>query len=99
MELKESSLYQFIQAPTRGNNVFDLVLAASEDLVDNLKVGDVISNSDHRIITFSMKFNCCKHNSSNELVPNYEKANFHKFKSILKDTDWRNMNSADTKES
>ena len=63
-DLQESSLYQFVQSPTRGNNILDLVLATSEDLVDNLKVGDVFSNSVHCIITFSIKFNCCRHNSS-----------------------------------
>ena len=97
MDLQESSLNEFVHSPPRGNNLFDLVLATSEDLVENQKVGDVFSNSDHRIITFSIKFNCCKQNSSNKLVANYKKANFCKFKSILKETDWRNTNSSDTK--
>ena len=83
--------------PTRGNNILDLVLATSEDLVENLKVDNAFSNSDHCIITFSLKFNCCRQNSSNELVPNYKRANFRKFKSILKETDWRNTDSSDTK--
>ena len=69
MDLQDSSLYHFVQSPTSGNNILDLVLATSEDLVDNIKVGDVFSNSNHCIITFTMKFNCCRHNSSNELSP------------------------------
>ena len=55
--LKESSLTQFVEKPTRNNHVLDLVFGTNEDLVENLQVGEEFCNSDHRAITFSIYLN------------------------------------------
>jgi hypothetical protein len=68
--------------------VLDLVLGTKEDLVENLNVGDEFVNSDHRIVTFSIKFDSSQPNISKEKVPNFKKANFHKLRTILRDNDW-----------
>ena len=89
--LQESSLIQFVHSPTRGTNILDLVFATKEDLVEDLCVGSEFSDSDHRLVTFKIKFNADTINNSCELVPNFKKANFKKLKTILKETDWSNM--------
>lgn len=55
-KLQESSLTQFVQHPTRRNNVLDLVFARKEEIVENMNVGDVFCNSEQRAITFSVNF-------------------------------------------
>ncbi|MBW6351706.1 hypothetical protein, partial [Pseudomonas aeruginosa] len=86
--LQESSLYQFVRTPTRGNNVLDIVLATKEELIENLNVGDEFSNSDHRTITFSLKFTSNGPDSSIEKVPNFKQATFLKLRAMFKETGW-----------
>ena len=86
--IKESSLTQFVEKPTRGNHVLDLVLATKENLIENLNVGEVFSNSDHRGITFHIKFTADEMNINNEKIPDYRRANFCKLKSLLNQIDW-----------
>ena len=86
--LQESSLHQFVQAPTRENNILDLVFATRDDLVSDLSVCNEFSNSDHRAITFNINFSSKIINKSSEKVPNYKKANFRKLRSIFETTNW-----------
>ena len=86
--LKESSLTQFVLSPTRENHVLDLVLATKDELIENLHVGEVFSNSDHRGITFNIIFTADDSSKSKEKVPDYRKANFPKLRTLLNLTDW-----------
>ena len=36
--------------PTRGDNVLDIVLSSQSELVDNVKIHEPLSNSDHNQI-------------------------------------------------
>ena len=89
--LKESSLFQFVQEPTRDNHVLDLVLATKEELIENLHVGDEFSTSDHREISFSISFTAGELKESKEKVPDYRKANFRKLNSLLNEIDWSQL--------
>lgn len=53
INLQESSLAQFLQHQTRGNNALALVFDTKEYLVENIGALDKFSNSDHRAITFT----------------------------------------------
>ena len=92
--LKESSLTQFVKYPTRENHILDFVFATKDELVQNLKVGDIFSNSDHHAITFDINFSTSNLNQSKEKVPDYRKANYCKLRSLLKQTDWRHLHSS-----
>ena len=89
--LKESSLTQFVQRPTRKNHVLDLVFGTNEELVEKLQVGEEFCNSDHRAITFSINFMVNEANISKEKIPDFRNANFHKLKSMLNNTDWSHL--------
>jgi hypothetical protein len=98
--LQESSLTQFVQSPTRNNNILDLVLATKDDLIDNLIVGDVFSNSDHRIITFTINFISDERAISAEKIPDFRKANFEQFRALMDQIEWnvcRNMSDINDK--
>lgn len=81
--LQESSLTQLVTKPTRGNNVLDLVFATKDDLVDNMHVGEEFHTSDHRIITFNLNITKNDLGRSNEKIPDFRRANFHKLKLIF----------------
>ena len=91
--LQESSLTQLVHSPTRGNNILDLVLTTNSDLIENLIVDEEFSKSDHRAITFNLKFKSKKSNISNEKIPDFRRANFQKLSEILAGTDWSHLNN------
>ena len=89
--LLESELHQHVNKPTRENNILDLLLTTTENLVSEVKVGPVFSSSDHRLITFNIKVKENKVNASKEKVPDYQKANFTRLRSILHNFDWSEL--------
>ena len=92
--LQESSLTQHVNFPTRGNNILDLVFTTNEDLTENLMINDEFSSSDHRAITFDLRFTIKKSITNNEKVPDLRKANFQKLRDILAETDWSHLESS-----
>jgi len=50
----DNFLTQKVFAPTRGNNILDLVLCSDPDIVENLVVGCSIANSDHNLLEFDI---------------------------------------------
>ncbi|MCP4268390.1 MAG: hypothetical protein GY777_22910, partial [Candidatus Brocadiaceae bacterium] len=91
--LQESSLYQLVNKPTRGENILDLILATDDNLVNNVEVGDEFSSSDHRIISFNLKFNSDLGQESHEKIPDYKKANFAKLKTAIENRDWNSIHT------
>ena len=92
--LQESSLCQLVENPTRGANILDLLFTTDDNLINNVEVGEEFSSSDHRIVTFELKFNSDNENSSFEKIPDYKKANFHKLKHTIENIDWSNISSS-----
>ena len=86
--LLESDLFQHVDKPTRDNNILDLILSTTENLVNDVNVGPVFSTSDHRIITFSIVIKTSPVKDSKEKVPDYQRANFNKLRSLLHNADW-----------
>ena len=52
--IEESFLTQHMLEPTRGENVFDIVLSSQKELVDNVKIHEPFCNSDHSQIHFDI---------------------------------------------
>lgn len=52
----DSAIVQLVKKPTCPQNIFDLVLTANEDLVNNVEVGEKFGTSDHWLITFEVAF-------------------------------------------
>ena len=49
-----NGLSQFVLEPTRGNNILDLVFSNDPNLLQNIRIGDAIANSDHNSISFEI---------------------------------------------
>ena len=86
--LLESDFHQCVNEPTRGSNILDLILSTTENLVNEVNIGPMFSTSDHRSITFKIKFVPNKLKFSKEKVPDFRKANFNRLRSILENSDW-----------
>ena len=54
--------------------MLDLVLCNNDNLIDNLSVGEKLS--DHKMIFFDIKFVCDKRTANKRLIPCFSKANF-----------------------
>ena len=48
-------LTRHVLEPTRGGNVLDLILSSQNELVDNVKVHELLGSSDHNQIHFNIK--------------------------------------------
>ena len=53
--LLESSLYQHIHEPTRGESILDIVLSTNENQINNVDIGPEFSTSDHRTVSVNIK--------------------------------------------
>ena len=84
----ESSLYQHIYEPTRGESILDIVLSTNDNLINNVAIGPEFSTSDHRSVLFTIECNIGLHNNSYERVPDFQRADFNKLRRILENTDW-----------
>merc|ERR1711980_27813 len=86
--MKKFYLSQFVSEPTLDNNILDIILASDPDLIDTCEVGEILSNSDHKIIR--CKVNCEVDVKENTLlVPNYKKGNILGLKTELQKIDWQ----------
>ena len=55
--IQGSFLTQHVLEPTRGWNVLDIVLPSQNELVDNVKIFELLGNSDHNQIHFDINKN------------------------------------------
>jgi hypothetical protein len=74
----ECDLNQHVNEPTRKNNILDLVLSNPKELVNNLFVRENFSNSDHKMIEFSINENPPRAPTNKILIRNIKKGNFNK---------------------
>ena len=84
----ESSLYQHIHEPTRGESILDIVLSTNDNQINNVDIGPEFSTSDHKSVFFTIECNTGVHNNSYEKVPDFRRADFDKLRTILENTDW-----------
>ena len=84
----ESSLYQHIHEPTRGESILDIVLSTNDNQINNIDIGPEFSTSDHRTVSFNINCKIGQHNNSYEKVPDFQRADFDKLRRILENTDW-----------
>jgi hypothetical protein len=82
-------LFQKVDKPTRGENILDLILCNEEAIVQNVKVGENLGDSDHQIIRFSIIVET-EQAKNKILVPNFNRANFDGMRDGLSKKCWRN---------
>ncbi len=88
--VEDSFLSQIATQPTRGNNVFDLVLTTDTDISDS-EVGEILSGCDHQMIRFWIR---TKHQvtENKSKVPDYRNVNFDLVRELLLSETWEQQN-------
>ena len=88
--MKKLYLSQYVKEPTLDNNILDIVLATDAELINACEVGEVLANSDHKIIR--CKINCEVNVKENALlIPNYKKGNILSLKAEIKKINWQTV--------
>jgi hypothetical protein len=75
--------------PTRGDNVLDLVFSSEEEVIQDVKVGETFSNSDHNMVRFSVACSSItsESGSKNQSV-DFRKANWVEIQKDIQSVDW-----------
>ena len=72
--------------PTRGENVYDLVLSTQHELVDNVKILEPLGNSDQNQIYFDIKVKSKRTNK--KYRRNLHKGRYKDMRKYLAKLDW-----------
>ena len=83
-------LIQNVNEPIRLNNILDLVLSTEENLVQKVKDGEHIANSDHNIIRGEINITK-KLEENEEKIYNYKRGNFNQIREKLRTIDWNHL--------
>uniref|UniRef100_K7F0G7 Endonuclease/exonuclease/phosphatase domain-containing protein n=1 Tax=Pelodiscus sinensis TaxID=13735 RepID=K7F0G7_PELSI len=85
--IADEFFHQVVVEPTRGEAILDLVLMSSEDLIEEMVVGDKLGSSDHELIQFKLNGRINK-NKSETRVFYFKRANFNKLRKLVREVDW-----------
>ena len=83
-----AALRQFVDEPTRGNNILDLVFTNMQDRVTNVQVVDGLPGSDHDGVHFNITLKCQRLHKPPRRLYNFKKADFNNFRDILSTIPW-----------
>ena len=88
--------YQFVNFPTRGDNILDLVLIDDDQIVSNIIASPPVGHSDHCIVDFTIVMKCsesCGMQSPNCTKKRYKwfKADFDGIAHYLHSVDWDSL--------
>ena len=84
--IQDNFLTQLVREPTRNQNILDLVISTSPDIVDRLLVGDCFS--DHRSLSFRILCSPYVQRKSQKLLFSYSKTDWTQLKSLLSYIPW-----------
>ena len=76
-------LYQWVNEPTRGQNILDLVFTTEDNLISDLSVGEKLGNSDHKIVRLNVNV---PHDSSLKYQRklDFRRADYTNFRELVK---------------
>lgn len=81
--MDDNFLTQYVREPTRGNNILDLIIATTENLITSLEVGEHLDTCDHKLVRF--RLNISHTNPTiKTLTPNYRLANYSCMKNAIR---------------
>ena len=78
-------LTQWVKEPTRGENILDLVLTTGDDIISDLRVGEELGSSDHKMIRFGLKIPDAATGADRPTKLDFRRADFSGFRSALND--------------
>ena len=93
--VRNEFLHQWVDKPTRGENILDIVLTTEDNLISNLTVGENLGKSDHRIIRFEI--NIPKQIEEKTIKKlDYRRGNFTQLKEYTKNLQYNEDGDIDT---
>ena len=87
-------LHQYVNRPTRGDKILDIVLSSSDSLVNDIQVTPPFSISDHNSVVFNVNGNDEDENRSSgnlDAFYDYARANKDGLKNFLANVKWDNI--------
>ena len=85
--IQDNFLFQHVRVPTREKNILDLVISSEPSMVEELKVLEHFSTSDHNMVEFNfvLRTGCC-----NAVTYKYDfrKGDYEAIALALNETDW-----------
>ena len=88
-------LHQWVDKPTRGNNILDIVLTTEDDLISDLSVGENIGKSDHRIVRFQINIPQQKEKKSIKKL-DFRKGNWQQLKEYINNLEFNENGDINT---
>ena len=88
-------LYQWVDKPTRGNNILDIVLTSEDNLIANLTVGEKLGKSDHKIVRFQINIPQAKEKKIIKKL-DYRRGNFNQLKEHVKNLEYNKTGDINT---
>ena len=85
--IEECGLNQMVKEPTREDSILDLLLVNYVSLIEEVRLGSTLGNSDHRMIWFQLNFEG-KLEPNHAVVPDFRRANWRRFKEELSSINW-----------
>ncbi|CAM4590454.1 unnamed protein product [Lepidochelys kempii] len=85
--IADGFLHQVVAEPTRGDAILDLVLVISEDLIEEMIVGDNLGSSHHELIQFKLNGRINKNKSATRVF-DFKRADFQKLRKLVREVDW-----------
>merc|ERR1712002_725900 len=76
-------LHQWVDKPTRGDNILDIVLTTEDNLISNISVREKLGKNDHRIVRFEINIPQQKEQKIIKKL-DYRRANITLLKEYLK---------------
>ena len=77
--------------PTRGENVLDIVLSSQKELVDNVKILELLGKSDHNQVPFDINVKSESKNKKTYKRKFFHEGNYKDMRKYLANLDWNNM--------
>jgi hypothetical protein len=87
---------QKVSAPTRGDNILDLVLTNDPQLVSNLSVNTPFSSSDHNSVSFDLNINLDTDKTNSIKYYDYHAADYIGMSAWLETIDWSQLFTPDS---
>ena len=87
-------LHQWVEKPTRGDNILDIVLTTEDNLVSNITVGESIGKSDHKIVRFQVNIPQQKENKIVKKL-DYRRSNWTSLKEYTKNLEYNETGNID----
>jgi len=78
---------QHVCKSTRGKNILDLIISSEPNIVEEVEVQCLASNSDHNVILFKVNYSMKPRDAGNK-VYSYERGNYNKIGEELNRIDW-----------